>query len=53
MASKVACHIELCKNLVQGRAQDKAIVVKHVDGKINPADIFINKMRNETHFHCL
>jgi hypothetical protein len=43
MTSKAARHIELCKNLICEWVQDKTIVVKHVAGKINPADIFQKK----------
>jgi hypothetical protein len=50
MTSKATRHIELRRNLVHGWVQDKTIVVKHVAGKINPADIFTKEMRDGTHF---
>jgi hypothetical protein len=50
MTSKAAYHIKLCKNLVQKWVQDKTVAVKHVAGKINPADIFTKEMHNGTHF---
>jgi hypothetical protein len=53
MTSKVARHIELCKNSVCKWVQDKTIAVRHVAGKINPADIFTKEMRDGTHFCCL
>jgi hypothetical protein len=39
MTSKAARHIELCKNSVCKWVQDKTIAVRHIAGKINPADI--------------
>jgi hypothetical protein len=46
MTSKAARHIELCKNSVREWVQDKTILVKHVDGKTNPANIFTKEMRD-------
>jgi hypothetical protein len=53
MTSKAAHHFLLCKNLVCEWVQDKTIAVKHISGKINPADIFTKEMRDGTHFCCL
>jgi hypothetical protein len=50
MMSKAARHIKLCKNSVCKWVQDKTIAVKHVAGKINPADIFTKEMCDGTHF---
>jgi hypothetical protein len=53
MTWKAARHIKLCKNSVREWVQDKTISVKHVAGKINPADIFTKEMRNGAHFYRL
>jgi hypothetical protein len=42
--------LSFAKNTVREWVQDKTIAVKHVAGKINPADIFTKEMRNGTHF---
>ncbi len=46
-------HIALRKNSVRKWVQDKTISVKHVAGKINPADIFTKEMHDGVHFCCL
>jgi hypothetical protein len=48
MTSKAARHIELRENSIR-----EWIAVKHVSGKINPADIFTKEMRDGTHFRRL
>ncbi len=53
MTSKAACHIELRKNSVWEWVQDTTLKVLHVAGKLNPADIFMKKMRDGTHFRHL
>jgi hypothetical protein len=53
MTSKAARHIELCKNSVHKWVQDKMVSVKHVAGKMNPADIFTKEMQDGMHFCCL
>ncbi len=53
MTSKVACHIELRENSVREWVQDKTLHVKHVSGKVNPADIFTKEMCDSAHFRCL
>jgi hypothetical protein len=53
MTSKAARHIELLENSACKWVQDKTIAVKHVAGKINPADIFTKEMRDGTHFRRL
>jgi hypothetical protein len=53
MTSKAAQHIELRENSVRKWVQDKTLQVRHVVGKINPADIFKKEMRNGTHFRHL
>ncbi len=53
MTSKSACHIELCRNSVCEWVQDNTLNVKHVSGKLNPADIFTKEMRNSAHFRQL
>jgi hypothetical protein len=50
---KAARHIELCDNSVRKWVQDKTLSVKHVTGKVNPADIFTKEMRDGTHFRQL
>jgi hypothetical protein len=50
MTSKAAQHIEFCKNSVYGWVQDKMVSVKHVVGKVNPADIFTKEMQDGMHF---
>ena len=50
MTSKAARHIELCENSVCEWVQDKSLAVRHVSGKLNPADIFTKEMRNGAHF---
>jgi hypothetical protein len=53
MTSKAARHIELRENSIREWIQDKSLAVKHVSGKINPADIFTKEMRDGTHFRRL
>jgi hypothetical protein len=53
MTSKAACHIELRENSVCEWVKDNTISVKHVTGKLNPADIFTKEMHNGVHFHWL
>ncbi len=55
MTSKVVRHIELRKNSNRERewAQDMTISVKHLAGKLNPADIFTKEMRNDGARFCL
>ena len=53
MTSKAARHIELRDNSVREWVQDKTLNVKHVAGKINPADIFTKEMRDGAHFRRL
>jgi hypothetical protein len=53
MASKTACHIELCKNRVHKWVQDESINVQHVSGKIKPAGIFTKQMHDGAHFWWL
>jgi hypothetical protein len=50
MTSKVARHIKLRKNAVREWVQDKTLKVQHVSGKINPANIFMKEMQDDTHF---
>jgi hypothetical protein len=53
MTSKAARHIELRENSIREWIQSKLLTVKHVSGKINPADIFTKEMRDGTHFRRL
>ena len=53
MTSKAARHIELRDNSVREWVQDKTLAVKHVAGKVNPADIFTKEMRDGAHFRRL
>jgi hypothetical protein len=53
MTSKSARHIELCKNSVCEWAQDNTLNVKHVSGKLNPANIVTKKMHDGAHFRKL
>ena len=53
MTSKAAHHIELWENSVREWVKDNTISVKHVAGKLNPADIFTKEMRDGVHFHWL
>ena len=53
MTSKAARHIELRENSIREWIQDKSLAVKHVSGKINPADIFTKEMRDGAHFRRL
>jgi hypothetical protein len=50
MTSKAACHIELCENSVCKWVQDNTLNVKHVSGKLNPANIFTKEMCDGVHF---
>jgi hypothetical protein len=49
MTSKAARHIELRNNSVREWVQDKTLNVKHVAGKINPADIFTKEISPYRH----
>ncbi len=53
MTSKAVQYIELCENSVCKWVQDKTVSVKHVAGKVNPADIFTKDMQNGMQFCCL
>jgi hypothetical protein len=53
MTSKSASHIELCQNSVHEWVQDNTLNVKHVSGKLNPADIFTKEMCDGAHFRKL
>ncbi len=53
MTSKSACHIELCKKSVCEWVQDNTLNVKHVSGKLNPANIVTKEMHNGAHFRQL
>jgi hypothetical protein len=53
MTSKSAQHIELCKNSSYKWVQDNTLNVKHVSGKLNPANIFNKEMRDGAHFRQL
>jgi hypothetical protein len=53
MTSKAVRHIELRENLVREWVQDKTMAVKHIAGKINPADIFTKEIRDGAHFRRL
>jgi hypothetical protein len=53
MTSKAARHIELRVNSYREWVQDKTLQVEHVSGKINPADIFTEEMRDGAHFRCV
>ena len=53
MTSKAARHIELRDNSIREWVQDKTLDVKHVPGKVNPADIFTKEMRDGAHFRRL
>ncbi len=46
MTSKAARHIELRENSVREWVQDKSLAIRHVSGKLNPADIFTKEMRD-------
>jgi hypothetical protein len=50
MTSKSTHHIELCKNLVCEWVQDNTLIVKHVSGKLDPANIFTKEMHDGAHF---
>jgi hypothetical protein len=53
MTSKAARHIEIRENSVREWIQSKLLTVKHVSGKINPADIFTKEMRDGKHYRRL
>jgi hypothetical protein len=50
MTSKKIWHIELQENSVREWVQDKVLNVLHVPGRVNPADIFTEEMRDGAHF---
>jgi len=53
MTSKAARHIEIRENSVREWVQDKSLAVRHVSGKINPADIFTKEMHDGAHLQHL
>ncbi len=53
LTSKAARHIELCKNSVCEWVRDKTLQVRHVSGKVNPANIFTKEMQDGAHFRRL
>jgi hypothetical protein len=50
MTSKKIRHMELQENSVREWVQDKVLNVLHVQGRVNPADIFTKEMRDGAHF---
>ncbi len=46
MTTKQICHMEMRENSVCERVQDLSMRVLHVNGKINPADIFTKEMHD-------
>jgi hypothetical protein len=49
MTTKQIHHMEMRENAVREWARDAILKVFHVSGRINPADIFMKKMRNGAH----
>ncbi len=53
MTSKGNRHIELRENSTREWIGDGSITVSHVNGKLNPSDIFTKEMRDGANFRCL
>ena len=43
-------HIQIRENAVRESVQDGTVIVLHVAGKLNPADIFTKEDKDTTHF---
>jgi hypothetical protein len=50
MTTKGTRHIELQENSIWKWVEDKTLSVKHVPGKINPANILTKEMKDGAHF---
>jgi hypothetical protein len=48
--TKGLCHIQMRENRVRENIASQFILVCHIDGKINLADIFTNEMKDTSHF---
>ena len=46
-------HIQIRENLVRESIQNGKVSVTHIQGKINPADIFTKEDKDQTHFILL
>jgi hypothetical protein len=43
-------HIQMKENRVRENILSKFVTIRHVDGKVNIADIFTKEMKDTTHF---
>jgi hypothetical protein len=43
-------HIQMKENRIRENIMSKFVTIKHVNGKINIADIFTKEMKDVTHF---
>ena len=50
LTTKGLRHIQIRENAVRESVLDKFIIVKHIEGKINLADIFTKEDRDSAHF---
>ena len=48
--TKGLCHVQMKENRVWESILSKFVSIKHIDGKINLADIFTKEMRDTSHF---
>jgi hypothetical protein len=49
MTPKKIQHMDFCKHVVREWVHDGTITVRHVKGRVNPADIFTKEMRDGAH----
>ena len=50
LTTKGLRHIQIRENAVRESVINKLILVKHIEGKINPADIFTKEDKDKAHF---
>jgi len=43
-------HIQMKENRVRESILSKFVIIKHIDGKLNLADIFTKEMKDTSHF---
>ena len=51
--SKNIRHLQILDNAIRESVQDNTIRIVHIDGKVNPADIFTKEEKDASHFILL
>ena len=50
MTTKGLRHVQIRENAVRESIQNKIVTVSHIDGKLNPSDIFTKEDKDSQHF---